>query len=251
SCCRDWGWTTGSGARSRRRRWRCCATRWGRTIGLVNAGGAIATSYGYEPFGATAASGAASSNSHRFTGREQDPTGLYYLRHRYYNPMLGRFLSPDPIGIAGGINLYAYAGNNPLNVIDPLGLKGSGGGGSDWACMKCSRTGKGWGPKGNGGRGGGRGAGGGGGDHDGLEGDVGATADAVDAYQAVMFGGAFDQGALEDVALMGAFLSAGGGPDLSNAPAAGFVTTAAGTPGGVPTPGERVAGWALVILSDA
>src|SRR5581483_9248611 len=118
-------------------------------------------------------------------------------------------------------------------------------------CMKCSRTGKGWGPKGNGGRGGGRGSGGGGGDHDGLEGDVGATADAVDAYQAVMFGGAFDQGALEDVALMGAFLSAGGGPDLSNAPAAGFVTTAAGTPGGVPTPGERVAGWALVILSDA
>jgi RHS repeat-associated protein len=74
----------------------------GSTIGLVNAGGAIATSYGYEPFGATAASGAASSNSCQFTGREQDPTGLYYLRNRYYNPMLGRFLSPDPIGIAAG-----------------------------------------------------------------------------------------------------------------------------------------------------
>jgi hypothetical protein len=156
--------------------------------------------------------------------------------------MLGRFLSPDPAGIAGGINLYAYAyayaGNNPLNVIDPLGLKGSGGGGggSDWACMKCSRTGKGWGPKGKGGRGGGRGSGGGGGDDDGLEGDVSATADAVDAYQNVMFGGVFDQGALEDVALMGAFLSAGGGPDLPNAPAAGFVTSGpsilTGLPGG-------------------
>jgi len=95
----------------------------------VNAGGAIATSYGYEPFGATAASGAASSNSHRFTGRELDPTGLYYLRHRYYNPMLGRFLSPDPAGIAGGINLYAYAGNDPLDFSDPLGLKGGSGGG--------------------------------------------------------------------------------------------------------------------------
>jgi RHS repeat-associated protein len=101
----------------------------GSTIGLVNAGGAIATSYGYEPFGATAASGVASSNSHRFTGREQDPTGLYYLRNRYYNPMLGRFLSPDPIGIAGGINLYGYVGNDPLDFSDPLGLKcGSGGG---------------------------------------------------------------------------------------------------------------------------
>jgi len=101
----------------------------GSTIGLVNAGGAIATSYGYEPFGATAASGAASSDSHRFTGRELDPTGLYYLRNRYYNPMPGRFLSPDPIGIAGGINLYAYAGNDPLDFRDPLGLKGGGGGG--------------------------------------------------------------------------------------------------------------------------
>src|SRR5579885_1715244 len=98
----------------------------GSTIGLVNAGGAIATSYGYEPFGATAASGAASSDSHRFTGREQDPTGLYYLRNRYYNPMLGRFLSPDPIGIAGGINLYGYVGNDPLNLVDRAGL-GNGG----------------------------------------------------------------------------------------------------------------------------
>src|SRR5581483_10244000 len=153
SCCRDWGWTTGSGARSRRRRWRCCATRWGRTIGLVNAGGAIATSYGYEPFGATAASGAASSDSHQFTGREQDPTGLYYLRNRYYNPMLGRFLSPDPIGIAGGINLYAYAGNDPLNLVDRVGL-GAGpsalnGYGGTWSWQWGSHGhGGGWGPGG-------------------------------------------------------------------------------------------------------
>ncbi len=102
----------------------------GSTIGLVNAGGAIATSYGYEPFGATAASGAASSDSHRFTGREQDPTGLYYLRNRYYNPMLGRFLSPDPIGIAGGINLYAYTFDDPMNWVDPLGLSPGASGGS-------------------------------------------------------------------------------------------------------------------------
>src|SRR5579884_1648043 len=102
----------------------------GSTIGLVNAGGAIATSYGYEPFGATAASGAASSDSHRFTGREQDPTGLYYLRNRYYNPMLGRFLSPDPIGIAGGINLYAYTFDDPMSWVDRLGLSPGASGGS-------------------------------------------------------------------------------------------------------------------------
>ncbi len=104
----------------------------GSTIGLVNAGVAIATSYGYEPFRATAASGAASSNSYQFTGRELDPTGLYYLRNRYYNPMLGRFLSPDPVGIAGGINLYAYTFDDPMNWVDPSGLITVGAGGN-WA----------------------------------------------------------------------------------------------------------------------
>jgi RHS repeat-associated protein len=49
-------------------------------------------------------------------------TGLYYMRARYYDPELGRFLSEDPIGIAGGLNLYAYAGNDPVNASDPAGL---------------------------------------------------------------------------------------------------------------------------------
>jgi len=59
----------------------------------------------------------------RFTAREFDQeTGLYYYRARYYDPKLGRFLSEDPIGIAGGLNLYAYAGNDPVNGRDPFGL---------------------------------------------------------------------------------------------------------------------------------
>lgn len=70
----------------------------------------------------------------RLGGQEYDQeTGLYSLRARYYDPQLGRFLSEDPIGIAGGLNLYAYAGNDPVNARDPSGLEltldGGGGGG--------------------------------------------------------------------------------------------------------------------------
>ncbi|MBP2168747.1 RHS repeat-associated protein [Erwinia toletana] len=59
----------------------------------------------------------------RFQGQYLDrETGLHYNLFRYYDPVAGRFTQPDPIGLAGGINLYAYA-PNPLNWIDPLGLK--------------------------------------------------------------------------------------------------------------------------------
>ncbi len=56
-----------------------------------------------------------------YTGREPDGTGLIYARARYYDPAVGRFTQRDPIGLAGGTNLYAYAGGNPTNFTDPLG----------------------------------------------------------------------------------------------------------------------------------
>jgi RHS repeat-associated protein len=57
-----------------------------------------------------------------YTGREWDKeTGLYYYRTRYYDPMEGRFISKDPIGFKGGINLFSYVGQNPINRIDPSG----------------------------------------------------------------------------------------------------------------------------------
>ena len=58
----------------------------------------------------------------RFQGQYFDAeTGLHYNRFRYYDPDVGRFVSQDPIGLAGGVNLYSYA-PNPLNWVDPLGL---------------------------------------------------------------------------------------------------------------------------------
>ncbi|WP_028582814.1 RHS repeat-associated core domain-containing protein [Desulfogranum japonicum] len=57
-----------------------------------------------------------------FTGGEPDNTGLIYFQARYYDPSIGRFTQRDPIGLAGGINTYAYVGNNPGNAVDPSGL---------------------------------------------------------------------------------------------------------------------------------
>ncbi|ENZ8713709.1 RHS repeat-associated core domain-containing protein [Klebsiella aerogenes] len=63
------------------------------------------------------------SNPLRFQGQYFDAeTGLHYNRHRYYDPEIAGFISQDPIGLAGGLNVYQYA-PNPLSWIDPLGLK--------------------------------------------------------------------------------------------------------------------------------
>ena len=64
----------------------------------------------------------------RFAGakgyQNDDATGMQLLGARYYLPKLGRFLTPDPIEHAGGINLYAYCEDSPLERVDPSGLQG-------------------------------------------------------------------------------------------------------------------------------
>jgi len=93
----------------------------GSTIGLTNSSGAIATSYAYDPFGNVTAGGSANANSYQFTGRENDGTGTYYYRARYYNPTFQRFVSQDPIGFTGGdANLYRYVSDNPITLAEQL-----------------------------------------------------------------------------------------------------------------------------------
>jgi RHS repeat-associated protein len=95
----------------------------GSTVALTDVTGSVATTYTYEPFGATTIGGTPSGNPFGYTGRENDGTGLYYYRARYYQPGLQRFISGDPIGFASGdFNLYAYVRNSPTRFGDPRGL---------------------------------------------------------------------------------------------------------------------------------
>jgi RHS repeat-associated protein len=93
----------------------------GSTIALTTQAGALQGQYTYDPFGETSVNNSASDNSFQFTGRENDGTGLYFYRARYYNPVAGRFLSEDPLRIGGGVNLYEYAADDPIDLADPAG----------------------------------------------------------------------------------------------------------------------------------
>ena len=84
---------------------------------LDSATGAL-TKQGYRPFGESPG-----TSAFGYTGQRLDSeTGLYDTHARHYSPLLGRFNQPDPIGYAGGNNLYAYVGNDPMNATDPSGL---------------------------------------------------------------------------------------------------------------------------------
>lgn len=90
------------------------------TTTTVDQKGSIKGQFFYEPFGETTPM--ASSYPFQFTGRVPVSGGLYYYRARYFNSISGRFISEDPIGLAGGINQYAYVDGNPVTFRDPRGL---------------------------------------------------------------------------------------------------------------------------------
>jgi RHS repeat-associated protein len=91
------------------------------TLALTDSGGGLVERSNYEGFGASGGSGL---TRFTYTGREADPlSGLMYNRARWYDPQQGRFLSEDPIGMLGGLNLYGYTANNPINFSDPFGLE--------------------------------------------------------------------------------------------------------------------------------
>jgi len=99
---------------------------------LTNTAGTRRSEYRYRAYGDRYVTpvGEAVQSPFGYKAREEDrETGLIYMRHRYYSPRLERFLNQDPIGIGGGLNLYAFAGSNPANGRDPLGLDP----GCDWS----------------------------------------------------------------------------------------------------------------------
>jgi RHS repeat-associated protein len=95
----------------------------GHVTGLVSWGNQAVNRYEHDPWGVTLSVTEGTSQPLRYGGREYDAEiGLYYNRARYYDPQVGRFISEDPIGLAGGINLYAYVSNDPIQNVDPSGL---------------------------------------------------------------------------------------------------------------------------------
>jgi RHS repeat-associated protein len=95
----------------------------GSVIALSDVNSLIVERYSYDVFGEPNRTSDV-NNPYLFTGRRYDEeTGLYYYRARYYDYYIGRFLQTDPVGYDDGLNLYIYVGNNPLEWVDPWGLK--------------------------------------------------------------------------------------------------------------------------------
>ncbi len=94
----------------------------GNVLGLVSSTNSVVNQYRYKPFGKSELASEGVTNPLHYAARYLDTeTGLYYDRARYYDPSLARFVSQDPIGLAGGINPYAYVGNDPVDARDPFG----------------------------------------------------------------------------------------------------------------------------------
>lgn len=104
------------------------ADRLGSILATSSTSGQATWSYRYDPFGtariASPLDPAAPGSPYRFTGQVLDPSGLYHLRARQYDPTTGRFLSTDPVAAAIGdayVASYVYARNNPVRWTDPSG----------------------------------------------------------------------------------------------------------------------------------
>ncbi len=97
----------------------------GSVVNLIDQKGILVQAYQYDVFG-VALGVKKDQNSFRFVGAGQvnsdDDVELEYMHFRWFDPKIGRFISRDPLGPAGGVNLYSYVNNNPINRVDLLGL---------------------------------------------------------------------------------------------------------------------------------
>ena len=98
----------------------------GNVVQYVDKMGSIVAQYVYDAFGNTTKKSGVKADElkMRFSTKYfDDESGLYYFGHRFYSPRIARWLTRDPIEERGGLNLYAYCGNNAVKWIDPLGLE--------------------------------------------------------------------------------------------------------------------------------
>lgn len=101
----------------------------GDVVAATDALGVLTYQAAYEAFGKHTDEGPAtqewgdSPDRQRHSTKDEDPHGLQYFHHRYYDPDTGVFISPDPLGFVDGPNVYTYVVQNPWTKFDPLGLK--------------------------------------------------------------------------------------------------------------------------------
>ena len=121
----------------------CSTSSWyefgaqGETRVLTNNSGASTDTYNFNGYGELIASSGSTTNPYRYGGKygyyTETYTGLVLATQRWYSPNMMRWISRDPIGYEGGVNLYEYVGGRPIRFVDPSGLR--------WACAKHPATG--------------------------------------------------------------------------------------------------------------
>jgi RHS repeat-associated protein len=97
----------------------------GSTVAITDASANTIDRISYSPYGTISARSGSTDTPFLFNGAygvQTDANALLFMRARFYNTTICRFVNPDPIGLAGGQNLYAYAGGNPISGLDPFGL---------------------------------------------------------------------------------------------------------------------------------
>ena len=98
----------------------------GSTVGISDLTGSVVNKYAYDAFGKVLSQDEGIPNPFKYVGGfgvMDEGNGILYMRARYYDPEVGRFISKDPIGLAGGLNQYTYVVSNPVNLTDPNGLE--------------------------------------------------------------------------------------------------------------------------------